>query len=92
MKLKPFAEIIALSKEKLDAAMAPIRARQVKSQADLEVAKIDETLITTEAKIQELCCKPQIDFNALLRLMDEHALAERRKKQFAKIVSELFPE
>ena len=30
MKLKPFAEIIALSKEKLAESLAPIRARKVK--------------------------------------------------------------
>jgi hypothetical protein len=41
MKLKPFAEIIALSKEKLAESLAPIRARKVKSQAELEMAKLD---------------------------------------------------
>ena len=42
MKLKPFAEIIALSKEKLSEALAPIRARKVRSQAELEMAKLDD--------------------------------------------------
>jgi len=45
MKLKPFAEIIALSKEKLSEALAPIRARKVRSQAELEMAKLDDELI-----------------------------------------------
>lgn len=92
MKLKPYAELIALSKEKLDAALAPIRARQVKTQAELEMAKIDEQLISTEAKIQELCAQKSIDFSALLRLMDEVALAERRKKQYGQILRDLFPD
>jgi hypothetical protein len=44
MKLKPFAEVIALSKEKLSEALAPIRARKVRSQAELEMAKLDDEL------------------------------------------------
>ena len=78
--------------EKLDAALAPVRARQVKTQAELEMAKIDEQLISTEASIQELCAQKQIDFVKLLKLMDDVALAERRKKQYAQILAELFPE
>jgi len=92
MKLRPFKEIISLSQEKLDAALAPMRARQVKAQAELEMAKIDESLISTEARVQELCAHKSIDFAALLRLMDEAALAERRKKQYSQILAELFPE
>lgn len=92
MKLKPYKELIAMSKEKLDAALAPVRAKQVKSQAELEMAKIDEALISNEAAIQELCAQKQIDFPKLLKLMDEVALAERRKKQYGQILSELFPE
>lgn len=92
MKLKPFKELIGLSKEKLDEALAPMRARQVKAQAELEQAKIDEQLITTESKIQEICAEKQINFTRLLQLMDDYALAERRKKQYSKIVDELFPD
>jgi hypothetical protein len=92
MKLKPFKELIGLSKEKLDEALAPMRARQVKAQAELEQAKIDEQLITTESKIQEICAEKQINFPRLLQLMDDYALAERRKKQYSKIVDELFPD
>lgn len=92
MKLKPFKEIIAMSKEKLDEALAPIRAKQVQSQAELEMAKIDEQLISAEAQIQELCSQKQIDFPKLLSIMDKYDLAERRKKQYRKILEDLFPE
>lgn len=91
MKLKPFRELIAMSKEKLDEALAPIRAKQVETQAELEMAKIDEELISTEAEIQELCAARQIDFTKLLKLMDKYDLAERRKKQYKKILTDLFP-
>ena len=91
MKLKPFRELIAMSKEKLDEALAPIRAKQVEMQAELEMAKIDEQLCSTEAEIQELCAAKQVDFDKLLKLMDKYDLAERRKKQYKKILQDLFP-
>lgn len=91
MKLKPFAELIAMSKEKLDAAMAPIRARQVKSKAEMEMAQLDADLLTLETEIQEMCCKQDIDFKALLKKLDETALLERRKLQYKRVLSELFP-
>lgn len=92
MKLKPYKEIIAMSKEKLDEALAPIRARQVKGQAELEMARIDEQIVSNEARIQEVCAQKSINFTELIRLMDEHAIAERRKKQYGKILADLFPE
>ena len=92
MKLKPFAEVISLSKEKLAEALAPMRARKVRSQAELEMAKIDEELIRLEADVQEDCAKDSINFPALLDKLDKVALLERRKTQYTKVLSELFPE
>jgi hypothetical protein len=91
MKLKPFAEIIAMSKEKLSEALAPVRCRRVKSQAELEMAKLDDELIRLEADIQEDCAKEQIDFPKLLDKLDKSALLERRKKQYQRVLGELFP-
>jgi phage portal protein BeeE len=91
MKLKPFAEIIALSKEKLAESLAPIRARKVKSQAELEMAKLDDELIRLEADIQEQCSKEDISFPALLDKLDKVALLERRKAQYERVLAELFP-
>lgn len=92
MKLKPFKEIIGMSKEKLSEALAPIRARKVKSQAELEMAKLDDELIRLESDIQESCSKEEINFPQLLDKLDKSALLERRKKQYAKVLAELFPE
>lgn len=91
MKLKPFAQLIALSKEKLDEAMAPIRARHVKSKAEMEMAQLDADLLTKETEVQEMCCHKDIDFRGLLSKLDDIALLERRKKQYQKVLSELFP-
>lgn len=92
MKLKPFKDMIALSKEKLDEAMAPIRAKQVKSKAELEMAKIEADILTKETEIQEICTDKDIDLPKLIDLIDEVALLERRKKQYCKVLKELFPE
>lgn len=91
MKLKPFAEIIALSKEKLAESLAPIRARKVKSQAELEMAKLDDELVRLEAEVQEMCAKEDISFPNLLDKLDKVALLERRKAQYERVLSELFP-
>jgi spermidine synthase len=92
MKLKPFKDLIAMSKEKLDEALAPIRARQVKTQAELKLAEIDEKIVTKETEVQELCTGKTIDFEKLLKTLDDIALLERRKKQYDKVLSELFPD
>jgi hypothetical protein len=91
MTLKPFAEIIALSKEKLAESLAPIRARKVKSQAELEMAKLDDELVRLEADIQEQCAKEDLNFPALLDKLDKVALLERRKAQYEIVLAQLFP-
>lgn len=91
MKLKPFAEIIALSKEKLAESLAPIRARKVRSQAELEMAKLDDELVRLESDIQEQCAKEDISFPSLLDKLDKVALLERRKAQYESVLSQLFP-
>lgn len=92
MKLKPFKDLIAMSKEKLDEALAPIRARKVKTQADMKKAEIDEKIVVLESEVQEMCSVKEIDFDNLFDKLDKIALLERRKKQYDKILGELFPE
>lgn len=91
MKLKPFAEIIALSKEKLAESLAPVRARKVRSQAELEMAKLDDEIIRLEAEVQEQCSKEDINFPTLLDKLDKVALLERRRAQYQDVLGQLFP-
>jgi len=92
MQLRPFKELFALSKEKLDEAMAPIRARQVRSQANLEQSTIDADLLTKETQIQEMLTGKTIDFPKLMDKLDEYDLLERRKQQYDTVLGQLFPE
>lgn len=91
MKLKPFREMIAMSKEKLDEAMAPIRARQVKAAAEMEMSKLEAEILTKETTVQELCTQKEINFPILLDKLDQIALLERRRDQYTKVLNELFP-
>lgn len=91
MILRPFKEMIALSKEKLDEAMAPIRAKQVKSQAELEMAKLEADILTKETRVTELVAQKEINFPKLLDSLDEIALLERRQAQYQDVLAQLFP-
>lgn len=91
MTLRPFKELIGLSKEKLDEAMAPIRARTVQAKAQLEQAKLDGEILAKESAIQELCIRKDIDFPALLDALDALALLERRRAQYVNVLAQLFP-
>lgn len=92
MKLMSYKKAISMTKEAVDAAMVPIRARQVRKQAELEVSKIDEKILTLEVEIQELSTKHPFNFESLFDKMDRLALLERKKKQFDKVLAELFPD
>jgi hypothetical protein len=89
---KTLTEILAASKEKLEEFLAPARARQIRAKADLEIAKLEEKLLTSEAKVQTLLCSKEIDFNAVLNEMDEHDLTARRIAQFGELMGGLFPD
>ena len=91
MNLKPYKEILKMAKEKIDETLAPVRANRAKKQAELEICKMEESMAAQEAKIFELCAEREIDFNAIIKAQDEYALMERRKKQFEKIIAEMFP-
>lgn len=91
MKLKPYKEILAMTKEKINSTLAPLRANRAKKQAELEISKMEEKMATIEAEIHELCAVQDIDFHRIIAALDQYALTERKKKQFTKIIKELFP-
>ena len=91
MTLTPYRQLLALTKEQIDASLAGARANSAQKKAELEMAKIDETIATTENKINELCSTKDLDFNQILENLDEIDLANRRKGQFQKVINELFP-
>lgn len=91
-KLKSFQELVALTKEKLDEALIPLRVESAKNRAQGEIIKIKEQLLNLETKINQACAQKDINFNTVGDLMDEYDLAERRLKQIEGLVVALFPE
>ena len=92
MKLTPYKKLLTMAKEKVDEALAPVRAHAAKKQAELEMAKLDERIATLQSNVTTLCSEKDLSFDKIIDKLDEIALAERRKKQFDQIVSEMFPD
>lgn len=91
MKLRPFKELIALTKEKLDEAMAPIRARQVRLKAELEMSKIESEIVNLETSVQEMCTHKDIDLPRLIDKLDDIELLEHRRDKYQEVLDQLFP-
>jgi len=91
-QIKPFKELVAMTKEKLDEALVPLRVRSAKAKSESEVIKLEEKLIGLETKINEACSKKELDFNGIGDLMDEYDITERRLNQIRELVAALFPE
>lgn len=92
MKLTPYSELLIMGKEALDKALAPKRARAVRKQGELELAKLEERIATLENEVNEQASKKDVNFENLINKLDELALAERKKTQFTRILEEMFPE
>lgn len=96
MQLKPFKEIISYTKEKMTEVMAAPRARRLRAQAEAEMSDLDIEIITLEGKIEESLCTEDsyknFSFKTLIEQLDKLALLERRKKQYHKVLKQLFPD
>lgn len=91
MRLTPYKKLLTMAKEAVDATLAPVRAHSAKKKAELEMARLDERLATLESEINTLCSEKELNFDKIIDKLDQVALAERRKKQFGKIIEEMFP-
>lgn len=92
MRLTSYKKILGMTKEAIDKTLVPIRAKQAKQQGELEMMKIEEQILKMESEIQEITVKHPLDYDALLSKLDKVALLERRKKQFGRVINELFEE
>lgn len=91
MKLTPYREMIALAKDKAKELMAIPRAFEQRKRAELEMAKIDSLIAEGEQSINEVTAEYPVNFDRLIDKIDDLALLERRRDQFARIVAEMFP-
>ena len=90
MSLMKYKDLLVLCKEKIQEAMAPLRAREMRKKGELEVCKIDSLIAEKEQKIQEYASQYPICFDRLIDALDELELTKRRKEQLEKIIAEMF--
>jgi hypothetical protein len=90
MALMKYSEMLAMAKDKIKEVMAPLRAKEMKKKAELEVAKIEGWIAEKEQKINELCSEYPINFDGLLEAIDELELTKRRRDQFNSLITEMF--
>lgn len=91
MALIPYKQLLTAAKEVVDAALAPLRAREMRKKAELEVVQLEGKVMEKDTAIQEACSKYPIDFGSIIKLQDEKALLERRSTQLGVIITEMFP-
>jgi hypothetical protein len=92
MSLLRYKDLLILCKEKVQEAMAPLRAREMRKKGELEVCKLESLIAEKEQKVQEYASKYPIDYDRLIDALDELELTKRRKEQFESIIGELFGE
>lgn len=92
MKLVSYQDALKMGKEKLKEALIPIRVNRARKQAELEMCKLEEDIAVKEAELHEECCKEEVNFARIIDKQDALALLERRKRQYQKILEEMFPE
>lgn len=92
MKLPTYRTVLQMAKEKIETSLVPVRVIRAKKQAELEMAKLDEEIATMTAAIHEACCQKDVNFKTLIEQQDKLALTERKKRQYQKILDEMFPE
>ena len=92
MELISYKEALRMGKDKLDAMLVPVKVNRAKKQAELEMCKLDEAIATKAAELHKVCCSEDVNFNNIIELQDEISLLERKRSQYEKILSEMFPE
>lgn len=90
MSLLKYKDVLILCKDKIKEVMAPLRAREMRKKAELEVCKLESTIAEKEQKIQECASEYPINFDRLIDALDELELTNRRKEQFERIIAEMF--
>ena len=90
-QIKPFKELIALTKEKLEESMLPLRVRSAKAKAEQLKVELETKMIDLETRINTNCANKDINFSSIIDQIDEYELLERRLKQVNELTDKLFP-
>lgn len=89
--IRPFKELIAMTKEKLEESMIPLRVRAAKAKAEGIQVELETKQLDLESRINAACAEKDINFTRIADMMDEYELNERRLTQINNLVMQLFP-
>lgn len=89
--LKPLDQLLTMTQQGVEDAMAPLRVIKARSQATVMIAELDEEIIRANTEIQELALRKDIDINRMADKIDELELLELRKTRISDIIAQLFP-
>ena len=92
MKLPKYKDVLKMSKDAVKDVLVPVRASRAKKQAELEMCKLDETIAVKQAELHEACTQEEVNFSEIIEMQDTIALNQRKKKQYQKILDEMFPD
>ena len=90
--LMKFEDILKMTKEAVDATLAPVRARAARARFDGKAAELEEKQIKAETAITEVCAQKELNIDKLLDALDDLALVERRIKQINDVRAQMFPD
>lgn len=85
-----YNEVLKLAKDKINEVMAPLRAKEMKKKAELKIAELESKLAEEDQKVQEIASQYPIDFDKLLKALDERDWVQRRTEQLLEIIEKLF--
>lgn len=90
MKLPKYAELLKLGKEKLSEMIAPLRANEMKKKTELKICELESEIASREQAVHEALAEYPINFDHILKLLDQTDLAKRRLDQLSKLQKEIF--
>lgn len=90
MSLMKYQDVLVLCKDKIKEKLAPLRVRQMRKEAELEVCKLESTIAEKEQAIQELTSEYPINFHRVIDAIDDLELTKMRRDSFNNVINELF--
>lgn len=91
MKVKSYAELLAMGKEKVAEMLAPIKVAETRKQGELQAIQLEGKILESESTVAQLTAVYPLDYPSLLDALDQHALLSRRHKQLTELIDQLFP-
>lgn len=91
MHLTPYATLLSLPPEELQAKTATTQINHQKQRGLLRLAELDEQIANLENSVNQLCSSNMLSFDIIADSIDSLALTNRRREQLQCIINELFP-